>query len=145
MKFLPKFILIFIAVFVTGCSQESCKIDFDSSKSEFEDAISTIMELDLKMDSNQIYFRPIKIIRKKDKIISASIFEQIEFIECHQDSTVIFQAPNCDEETGFRDVIYILAYSPKGIEHLERKRNLVDIKEVAPDWFLGQHINTIAD
>ncbi len=97
------------------------------------------------MNSNEPYYRPILSLTESNNKISTNIFGEIEFIECHEDGTIIFQAPDCDSQSDFRNVIYFLAYSTKGKSHLEKKRNIGNLKNIKKNWFLGKHIKTLAN
>jgi len=137
--------IIFLLTILTGCSSESCRIDFDNNSEIYSFALEEIFAMNLKMDSEEPFRRPILLIYEKDSLVNSEVFSEIEFIECHEDSTIIFQAPNCDGQSDFRDVVYFLAYSPKGPEHIKRKRNIGKIKKVKENWYLCKHIESIAN
>lgn len=142
MKQLNAILVMLGTLFFLGCSQENCKIDFESKSNLYNSALKSIYTLNLEMNSNETYFRPIREIRIVDSLVSSEVFNEIEYIEVHEDSTIIFQAPNCNSENGFRDVVYLLAYVPKGIEHLKGKRNLGDYNKIKEDWYLAEHLNS---
>ena len=97
------------------------------------------------MVSKEPYFRIVKSFTKETSPIETDIFDQIEFVECHEDGTIIFQAPNCNIESDFRDVVYFVAFSPLGKTHIERKRNIGKLKKLDENWFLGTHIYSLAN
>ncbi|EZH72351.1 hypothetical protein ATO12_23140 [Aquimarina atlantica] len=130
---------------ILSCSSESCKIDFERNSDLYGQALNEIYNLNLKMDSDEPHHKPVLLFTKLNNKIDTNVFDEIEFIECHEDGTVIFQAPDCDNESDFRNVIYFLAYSPKGKSHLEKKRNIGSLKKIKEDWFLGEHIETLAN
>ena len=143
MKKIP--LLFLLISFSFSCGSESCKIDFENNSDLFYKAVNEIHSLNLKMDSKEPYFRIVNSFSKETNLIGTEVFDQIEFIECHEDGTIIFQAPNCDQESDFRDVVYFVAFSPLGRKHIERKRTIGKIKEIDKNWFLGTHINTLAN
>jgi hypothetical protein len=144
---LGKIILIslIIPMSLISCETERCQIDYKSNLNIYKEAVKSIHRLDLEMNSEKTYFQPVRSINQNSKILSKLIFKEIDYVECHKDSTIIFQAYNCQKETSLRDVVYLLSYSPKGIQHLEGKRNTQNIIEIETNWFYGKHINTIAD
>lgn len=97
------------------------------------------------MDSNETYFRIVKSYTKSTSPFGTEIFKEVEFIECHEDGTIIFQAPNCNKESGFRDVVCFVAYIPMGVDHIKRKRSIGELEKVRENWFLGTHINSLAN
>jgi len=107
--------------------------------------LDEILNLGLESSSNEPYNGAVLIITKEKNIVSENVFDEIDFIECHEDGTIIFQAPNCDLETDFRDVVYCLAYAPKGIEHIKRKKKADDIKQLENHWYLFKDISSIAN
>lgn len=133
------------AFFLFGCSQESCKIDFESNTNLYRNALTSIFDLNLEMVSDKNYFRIVRVIREDDSIVSPKVFDEIDFIEIHEDSTIIFQAPNCNQESSIHDVVNILVYAPKGAEHFKRKRNIGDYNKVLDKWYLAEHITTLAN
>ncbi|WP_034244831.1 hypothetical protein [Aquimarina atlantica] len=142
MKYILRIILL---ISILSCSSESCKIDFERNSDLYGQALNEIYNLNLKMDSDEPHHKPVLLFTKLNNKIDTNVFDEIEFIECHEDGTVIFQAPDCDNESDFRNVIYFLAYSPKGKSHLEKKRNIGSLKKIKEDWFLGEHIETLAN
>ncbi|NME71258.1 hypothetical protein [Flammeovirga aprica] len=138
-------LFFFFVVFFGSCESESCKIDFLKNEQYYIEALEKIHSLHLEMNSNQFYYRPILSISQRDEILNAKLSTEIQFIECHADSTIIFQAPNCNNEYALRDVVYFLAYAPKGIEQIKHKRNLGGIEEVSKNWYLCKHIYSLAN
>lgn len=139
-------IYIFLLVnLLLSCNSEPCKIDFERNSKSFYQIVKEIHALNLKKDSKKTTYRIVKSFNESSSPFKTNIFEQIEFIECHEDGTIIFQAPDCDKESDFRNVINFLAYSTKGKYHLEKKRNIGNLKEIKENWFLGQHIETLAN
>lgn len=130
---------------ILSCSSESCKIDFEGNSNLYTKALNEIYNLNIKMNSDEPYYRPVLSFTESNNKIDINVFDEIEFIECHEDGTIIFQAPDCDKESYFRNVIYFLAYSPKGKSHLEKKRNIGALKKIKKDWFLGEHIETLSN
>ncbi|MEP3209733.1 MAG: hypothetical protein ABJN95_11110 [Maribacter sp.] len=138
-------VLVFLISLLSSCSSESCKIDFQKNSELFNKAVNEIHSLNLKMDSKEPYFQIVKSFTKKTSPMETDIFDQIDFVECHEDGTIIFQAPNCDTESDFRDVVYFVAFSPMGKSHIGQKRNIGELKELSGNWFLGTHISTLAN
>ncbi|QNR25155.1 hypothetical protein [Croceimicrobium hydrocarbonivorans] len=134
-----------LVFFISSCQSEYCKIDFQNNVDSFNEAVHTINALNLKSDSKNPHFRIVKTFSKETSSIDTAIFKQIDFIECHEDGTIIFQAPNCNKENGFRDLVYFVAYSPQGKIHIERKRNIGQLKNIEGNWFSGAHINSLAN
>ena len=142
-----KFISIGIVILISfiSCETENCQINYESDLNIYNEAVKKIHELGLGMNSNETYFRPAKSFNSDSKILNKNVFDEVEYVECHKDSTIIFQAYNCQNENSLKDVVYFLSYCPKGIEHLNRKRNLQSVIEIERNWFYGKHINTVAD
>ncbi|WP_420402052.1 hypothetical protein [Flagellimonas sp.] len=141
-----KLIYIFLLTnVISSCDSESCRIDFKKNSDLFHRAVKEIHSLNLMMSSNEPYYRVVKSFTESTSPIETNIFDQIEFIECHEDGTIIFQAPNCDKESDFRDIIYFVAYLPLGETHIERKRNIGKLIKLEEHWFLGTHNSTLAD
>lgn len=111
----------------------------------YQKAILDISNLNMRTTSNQPYSRIIKTIKRSDNLVDEAIFEHVEFIECHADSTVIFQAPNCTKGSGFKDDIFVLIYAPKGETHINRKRNIRGLKRISENWFQGFHVISLAN
>ncbi|QNK78333.1 hypothetical protein H7F37_04400 [Winogradskyella sp. PAMC22761] len=140
--------LIYIVLLInilSSCESESCKIDFNKNSELFNKAVKEIKALKLKMNSKEPYYRVVKSFTESTNPIKTNIFDQIEFVECHEDGTIIFQAPNCNKESDFRDVVYFVVYLPLGKNHIERKRNIGKLKELDENWFYGTHISTLAN
>ena len=142
-----KFILYAIAISITlvSCKTEKCQINYQSELDIYKKALKTIHELELEMNSDETYFRPVKSFNSGSGILSELVFDDVEYVECHEDSTIIFQAYNFQKESSLKDVVYFLSYCPKGIKHLKGKRNTQSISEIEKNWFYGKHINTVAD
>ena len=137
-------LLILILLLFYQCTSESCKINYELHSEKYDKALSVILEMNLVMNSIETHYRPVLKIDKDDNLLDTSLFDEIEFVECHEDSTIIFQAPNCEQENALRDVVYILVYSPKGIKHIKGKRNIGKIEVVGDNWYLCKHIYSIA-
>ena len=137
--------LVFLIGLLSSCRSESCKIDFEKNSDLFNKAVNEIDSLNLIMDSKEPYFRIVKSFTKETSPIETDIFDQIDFVECHEDGTIIFQASNCNKESDFRDTVYFIAFSPLGKTHIERKRNIGNLKKMEKNWFLGTHISTLAN
>jgi len=97
------------------------------------------------MNSDKPYFRIIKSYSKKSIPFETDVFNQIDFIECHEDGTIIFQAPNCEKQSVLKDEIYFVAYSPKGEKHIREKRNIGELTKIDKRWFKGTHIKSISN
>ncbi|WP_147405125.1 hypothetical protein [Aquimarina sp. AD10] len=97
------------------------------------------------MNSEEPYYRVVKSFNESTSPIETNLFNQIEFVECHEDGTIIFQAPNCNKESDFRDVVHFVVYLPLGKSHIERKRNIGKLKKIEEKWFSGTHISTLAN
>lgn len=138
-------VLIFLICILSSCSSESCKIDYQKNSDLFNDAVKEIHSLNLKMNKKEPYFQIVKSFTKETSPIETDIFNQIDFVECHEDGTIIFQAPNCNKESDFRDVVHFVAYSPMGRTHIIRKRSVGELKEIDENWFSGTHINSLAN
>jgi hypothetical protein len=141
-RILYLFLLNFIFV---SCETESCKIDFENHSELFKKVVSEIHSSNLKMDSKEPYSRIVKSYTKSTSPFGQRVFEEVEFIECHEDGTIIFQAPNCNSESDFSDAVYFLAYIPMGEAHIKRKRNIGELEKVAENWFYGTHIYSLAN
>lgn len=146
MKHAAAFYLLVISFFITtSCSMESCSIDFEENSEDYQQVIIEIGNLNLKMISDEPYSRIVKTIKKEDGIVNSLIFKDVEFIECHEDSTIIFQAPNCTKRSALKDDIFILVYAPKGESHILRKRNVRGLKRIDENWFQGYHVLSLAN
>jgi hypothetical protein len=143
-KYILKLIIYLFMIFFSSCSTENCKINYELNSEKYKNALSLIFDMNLSMNSNNTYYRPILTIHEDDNLIDSTIFDEIEFIECHEDGTIIFQAYNCNPQNDFRDVVYILAYSSKGLNHIEGKRNIGKIINVDDNWYLCEHIYSLA-
>ena len=137
--------LILISFALPGCSSESCKINFEEKSDSFNEAVAEIHSLNYRMNSRQPYYKIVKSFTKTTTPIESKIFDQIEFVELHEDGTIIFQAPNCDHQSDFRDEVYFVAYAPLGRSHIEQKRNIGKLKEVEKHWFMGTDISSLAN
>jgi len=145
MKPIGKLLFLVLVVINSSCSKEHCTINYKENFGIYENAVSEIFNLGLKMNSKETYYRWLKTIKVEDNIVDEDVFEEVEFIQCHEDSTIIFQAYNCNPQTALSDAIYVLAYSPQGIEHFKGKRNAMSIIKINENWFYAKHIETIAD
>ncbi len=139
------FYLIFLIITLSGCSSETCKIDFEKNADSYKEAVKEIHSLNLEMNSREPYFRIVKSFTETTSPFESKIFDQIEFIEIHEDGTIIFQAPNCDKESDFRDIVYFVAFAPLGESHIKRKRNIGKLEKLEGEWFLGTDISTLAN
>lgn len=130
---------------VLSCSTEDCKIDYHSNGDIFNNAVEDIYKMDLDFSSEEPYYNPILFINEDDVLLNNIPFKEIDFIECHQDGTIIFQGKDCNSESSFRNIVYSLVYSPKGELHIQKKRNLGDIKKIDENWYLCKLVNTLAN
>ncbi len=139
------FIFAFILLVSVSCNTENCTIEFGTNGDLFREAKNKIYQLDLDLNSVNNGWDLVIDINENDSVVDAKIFEVVEKIEVHRDSTILFQAPNCEKESAFRDVVFVLAYSPKGKEGLKKKRNIGNIEDLEDGWYLIEHINTLAN
>lgn len=137
---------IFLLIFtIVGCETESCKIDFENNQELFKKVVDEIYSFDPKLDGKEPYYRIVKSYTKTTSPFGMDVFREIEFIECHEDGTIISQAPNCNSESPLSDAVYFAAYVPLGRSHIERKRLIGELEKVAENWFLGIHIYSLAN
>lgn len=146
MKKVARFSLFLICVIIaTSCSTESCKLHFQKNSKNYEKVVSDIANLNLKMTSDGPSTRVLKTITNGDEILDKINFPNLDFVECYEDSTVIFQAKNCTKGSALKDDIFILVYAPNGKEHILQKRNVRNLKKVEANWFEGYHVLTLAN
>lgn len=145
MKKLAIALITLSALIFLSCKGEQCTISFEKNKGDYTQIVKEIRSLGIEMKNSNSYFRPVLTVRETDNIFSINVFDQIEFIECHSDSTVIFQAPNCTKGNAVRDVVKFLAYSPHGSENIRKKRNVGSLNKKEDNWFMGTHILTLAN
>lgn len=144
MNISPKIIYL-LSLVIVGCDSETCNINFDENAELYREVVAEVQKLNLGMDNNTPAFEIIGTFTKSKNVLPGEVFNQVEFIECHADGTIIFQAPNCDPGNMLRDVVNFVAFSPRGIGHIRTKRNIGELEVLDGNWYAGTHIHSMAN